>query len=132
MLGFLFKGKKKVAMRTQIVESFIDNLMKCESGQHIDESGSTWSKKSFDEVLDHFDKKVPDLEIETAKKDMHKWAVDLKNPSICDTYNVIHNIYFGQGATEFEKDKLRFEFKKGLEAKGLVGLKKTYDKHFEN
>ncbi|MGB3368672.1 MAG: hypothetical protein WBA54_14345 [Acidaminobacteraceae bacterium] len=132
MFDFLFKGKKKDAIRSQIVDSFIGNLIKCEAGDNFDECGNIWTKRSFDEVMEYFDDNSFESEFSIATKDMHNWVVDLKNPSICDTYNVLHNIYFGKCATEFEHDKLRFEFKKKLESKGLKGLKKTYDNHFDS
>jgi len=131
MFDFLFKGKKKVVIRSQIVDSFIGNLIKCEAGENLDECDNTWTERSFIEVIEYFNENVPDSNFSTASTNIDNWVVDLKNPSICDTYNVLHNIYFGKCATEFENDKLRFEFMKELESKGLKELKKTYDRHFE-
>lgn len=126
MLNFLFKGKKKVAMRSQIVESFIGNLIKCESGEILDEHKTYWSKRSFNEVIKHFDENHPNKKFESLTSYVKNWVEDVDKPTFCDTYNVLHNIYFGVCATEYEKDKLRYEFKCELKAKGL---KEAFEKH---
>ncbi len=108
----LLKTKVKMYMRQKIIAIYLDNYIKLNNGTLLDEWGSNWIEKSYNDVLSSFRNNEKN-EIFQSKINLlaMAWATKIEDDFIYAPLYVLHKVYFDKEPNIKELNKLRFEYK---------------------